>query len=496
MTLRLYNTLTRRPEGFEPLRPGEVSIYTCGPTVYRYVHLGNLRSYLLADLLRRALAYRGLRVRHVKNITDVGHLTDELFDRGEDKMLVAAQLEEKTPQEIGRAYTVAFHADEAALNILPATVYPRASDHIPEMIAVIEELRRRGFAYVHAGTVYFEVSRFPAYGRLSGNTLAAVRGGHRSAVDAAKRHHADFVLWKDAGPRRLMAWPSPWGRGYPGWHIECSAMSLKHLGVPFDIHTGGIDNVFPHHEDEIAQTEGATGVTPARYWVHGEHLLFAGAKMAKSAANFARITEVAERGFDPLAFRYLCLTARYRKKLNFTWEGLAGADRTLRRLRARVREWEGAGAGALGHDARARAESLEAAFGAALEDDLDFPRALQVARTAQGDGALPPAMRRDLLLRWDAVLGLDLARTEAPAGELPAGAQGLLAARKQARDARDWRRADALRDELARLGLEVVDTSEGQRWSVSPGRHERVSARSSRSGCARIEAEPEPERKD
>jgi len=466
MTLRLYNTLTRRLDEFASLRAGEVSIYTCGPTVYRYVHVGNLRTYLLADLLRRTLAYRGLRVRHIKNITDVGHLTDELFDRGEDKMLVAAQLEEKSPQEIARFYTEAFHADEAALNILPATRYPRASDHVPEMIALIEELRRRDFAYVQAGTVYFEVSRFLAYGRLSGNTLQALRGGHRSAVDAAKRHHADFVLWRAAGPRRLMAWPSPWGPGFPGWHIECSAMSVKHLGVPFDIHTGGIDNVFPHHEDEIAQTEAATGVVPARYWVHGEHLLLGGAKMAKSAGNFARITELAQRGRDPLAFRYLCLTARYRQKLNFTWEALAGADRALRRLRARVREWADASA-VLTPNLQVRAGAMEAAFGAALDNDLDFPRALRVVRTAAGDGGLPPALRRELLLRWDAVLGLDLARVEARDEKVPALAQSLLAARKEARDARDWKRADALRDELAQLGLEVTDTAAGQRWSMS-----------------------------
>ena len=339
MTLSLRDTLSRSVRPVEPLEPGRVRMYTCGPTVYRFAHVGNLRSYLLADLIRRTLLYHGIEVFHVKNITDVGHLRDERFDRGEDRMLVQAGLEHKTPAEIAAAYEAAFHADEALVNILPANVFPRATEHIPEMIELAERLEDAGHAYASPeGNLYYSVASFPDYGRLSGNTLDELRAGHRGEIEPDKRDSADFALWKAAGEGRLLKWPTPrWGEGYPGWHLECSAMAMRYLGDRFDIHTGGIDNVFPHHEDEIAQSAPFVGGVPANHWVHGEFLLMSGKKMAKSAGNFQRVTELIDRGIDPLAFRYLVLTSRYAHKLDYSDESIDGAAAALTSLRARLR---------------------------------------------------------------------------------------------------------------------------------------------------------------
>jgi len=503
MTLHLRNTLTRSVDEVVPLEPGRVRMYTCGPTVYRYAHIGNLRSYLLADLVRRALLARGIDVFQVKNITDVGHLRDDQFDRGEDKMLVQARLEDKSPEEIARFYEATFHEDERAANILPAHLFPRATDHVPEMVAMTERLVDAGFAYEADGNVYFSVAAFPGYGKLSGNSLDELRAGHRGEVEPDKRDAADFALWKHAGERRLMRWPTArWGEGYPGWHIECSAMATKYLGVQFDIHTGGIDNVFPHHEDEIAQSEALSGLVPARHWVHGAHLLMAGHKMAKSAGNFLRITEL-EEGVEPLAFRLLCLTSRYRAKINVSDESLRGAQAGLESLRARARAigLEAAGAagpgglvatGAPGADGvvppgvgSADPAELGAAgraaferWSAAVDDDLDLPRALAALRDAARDGSIPAAERRWLLLEADRVLGLDLGReiemgatdraTDAPdVDALPAGAAEMLRERGDARGAKDWARSDALRAALAALGVEVVDGPGGtQEWRI------------------------------
>src|SRR6185503_18683873 len=323
-------------EPVEPIDGERLRMYACGPTVYRFAHVGYLRTFLLADLIRRVVLYHGIPVLHVQNITDVGHLRDERFDRGEDRMLVAAGLEHKTTAEIADAYEAAFHADAALLNLLPAHVYPRATEHVPEMLELAERLVDTGHAYVsEAGNVYYDVTSWPSYGALSGNTLDALRAGHRGDVESDKRDSADFALWKAAGEGRMLKWETPrWGEGYPGWHLECSAMALKHLGPRFDVHTGGIDNVFPHHEDEIAQSAPVVGGPPARAWVHGEFLQVGGKKMAKSAGNIERIAEVAERGIDPLALRYLALTSRYRHKLEYTPDSLAGAAAGLASIRA------------------------------------------------------------------------------------------------------------------------------------------------------------------
>jgi cysteinyl-tRNA synthetase len=498
VTLRLRNTLTRSVEPVQPLQPGRVRMYTCGPTVYRYAHVGNLRSYLLADLIRRTLLYHGLEVLHVKNITDVGHLRDERFDRGEDRMLVQAGLESKSSAEIADAYEAAFHADEAAVNILPAQVFPRATEHIDEMLELAERLVDAGHAYVSAaGNVYYAVGSFPGYGRLSGNSLADLRAGHRGEVEPDKRDPADFALWKVAGEGRALRWPTRhWGEGYPGWHLECSAMARRYLGDRFDIHTGGIDNIFPHHEDEIAQSAPVVGGPPATHWVHGEHLLMDGRKMAKSAGNFQRVTELAERGIDPLAFRYLVMTAKYGRKLDYSDRSIEGAAAALASLRSRVAAlgpppaegpWEPPGPvlaeaagdrptgvrssgipGAAGDRAHSPVAPLSdagrashARFVAALDDDLDLPTAVATVREILRCD-LPADERRWLVLDADAVLGLDLHKVWGTPVDVPATVQARLDRRASARSARDYATSDVLRDELRELGWDVTDGPGGQ----------------------------------
>ena len=439
-----------------------VRIYSCGPTVYRYVHVGNLRTFMLPDLLCRTLEYLGYETEQVMNITDVGHLTDDTFDRGEDKMLVSARLENKSPEEIAAFYTEAFMQDAASVNIRPAAHYPHASDYIPQMIELITKLIEKGHAYEVGGTVYYDIASFPAYGKLSRNTTDKLLAGARGEVDPRKRHPGDFTLWKGAGEHRLQVWPSPWGPGFPGWHIECSAMSMSLLGDRFDIHTGGADNVFPHHEAEIAQSEGVTGHRVVGCWLHGEHLLLSGSRMAKSAGNFFRIRELEEQGFDPLAFRYLALQAKYRTKLNFSADGLAGADRALRNLRERLQEWSAVRGEAAGHPHKV--EALEARFRSAIADDLDLPVAMALVSELTR-ATIAPREKAALLRGWDRVLGLDLDRA-VPKVALPAGAAELLEAREHARHAKDFARADQLRNELAQKGVIVTDTPDGQRWKV------------------------------
>ena len=465
--IRLYNTFTRTKEPLAPAAPGIVRIYSCGPTVYRYVHVGNLRTFMLPDLLRRTLEYLGYRTEQVMNITDVGHLTDDTFDRGEDKMLVSARLEKKSPEEIAAFYTGAFMEDAATVNIRPAAHYPRASDFVPKMIELITQLIEKGHAYEVGGTVYYDIASFPAYGKLSRNTTDKLLAGARGEVDPRKRHPGDFTLWKAAGEHRLQVWPSPWGPGFPGWHIECSAMSMSLLGDRFDVHTGGADNVFPHHEAEIAQSEGVAGHRVVGCWLHGGLLTLAGSRMAKSAGNFLRISELEDQGFDPLAFRYLALQAKYRTTLNFSAGGLAGADRALRNLRERLRDWSRSSDEGAGHPGEV--EALEARFRAAIADDLDLPIAMALVSELT-HAAIAPREKAALLRAWDRVLGLDLDRAVASL-DLPAGAAGLLEARGRARDAQDFARADQLRSELANLGVAVTDTPEGQRWKVGEKRH-------------------------
>ena len=501
-------------------------MYSCGPTVYRFAHVGNLRTFLLADLIRRAVLYHGVDVLHVQNITDVGHMRADDAGREVDPMLVAAGVEGRPSDEIANAYEAAFHADAALMNILPAHEFPRATEHIGDMLALAERLVDLGHAYATPlGNVYYSVSSFAGYGALSGNTLDALRAGHRTEgeVEADKRDPADFALWKAAEPGRDLHWPSRWGDGFPGWHLECSAMALRHLGPTFDIHTGGEDNVFPHHEDEIAQSAPVVGEVPARLWVHGAHLLMSGRKMSKSAGNFQRITELAESGLDPLAFRYLCLTARYAKKLNFSDASIGGAAAGLASLRAEIAAlgpapahgpWTppavlragrspdrpaGRAAGPEGHGSaggpssvmpltdRATApavplspagRALHDRFVAAIDDDLDTPGALRIARETLR-ARIAADERRWLVLDMDFVLGLDLHSSVAGAAEasaasaptvaLPPGAAALLEARGRARADRHFAEADRLRDAVRKLGVEPIDRADGSSdWRRRP----------------------------
>jgi cysteinyl-tRNA synthetase len=466
--IRLYNTLSRQVETLDPVHPGRVGIYTCGSTVYRYAHIGNLRTYLFGDVLRRTLEYLGYDVTYVKNVTDVGHMRDDQTDSGEDRMVIAALEEGKSPAEIAQHYTDAWLADEALINIALPDVMPKATDHIAEMLELIGVLVDKGLAYEAGGNVYYDVSAFPGYGRLSGQKVEGTMAGNRVEVEADKRDPADFALWKAADEGRLMHWPSPWGEGFPGWHIECSAMGMKYLGDRFDIHTGGIDLKFPHHEDEIAQSDGAKGHQVISLWMHGEFLTLADAKMAKSAGNIIRVSDLPEKGFQPLDFRYLALTAHYRSKLDFTEPAMHAAASGLARLRRAVAE------GAVNRSADETdgasvdlgAEPMSTyrdRFTTAISEDLGTPAALATAHAVASADDLSPAQRRALLLDFDRVLGLSLDQVpEPPDGELPEGAAALLEQRAAARAARDFATSDALREELAALGVEVRDMPDGQ----------------------------------
>ncbi len=464
--LRLRNTLTKQVEEITPLEPGRIGMYSCGPTVYRPVTIGNLRSFLLADFVERVLTYHGLEVRKIMNITDVGHMTDELTDEGRDRMLLAMEDESLSTSEIAEKYTESFLADTDAVNIRRAAEYPRATAYISQIIELIAKLIERGHAYEKDGTIYYDVTTFDGYGALSGQSLDAMRAGHRiENIDTSKRNHQDFTLWVAAGPRRELVFDSPWGTGYPGWHIECSAMSLHHLGDRFDLHTGGVDNRFPHHEDEIAQSEGAVGHRVVNTWVHGEHLLLGQVKMAKSAGNVVTIKDLIEAGVDPLAFRYLCFTGRYRRQVHFTQEALDGAATALRRIREQFALLGTSGQPAV-TDAEMRARATGASlahherFVAALDDDLDLPNALTVLHEMLADTSVSPSDRWSLAASWDQVLGLDLVRSDG----LPTELGDLIKQRDEARASRDFQRADEIRDRLREQGIELLDSSEGTRW--------------------------------
>jgi len=453
--LTLYNTLSRSKEPFTSLEPGRAKMYACGPTVYRLAHLGNLRSYLTADWLRRLLEASGYRVIQVKNITDVGHMRQEMLERGEDKVIAAALAEGKTAAEIARSYTEAFMEDERKLNILPAHVFPRATENVPDMVEMTRTLTDKGFAYESGGNVYFAVDSFPEYGKLSGQVASGLEEGVRVEADPLKRDPRDFALWKAAEPGRQLTWPSPWGDGFPGWHIECSAMAAKHLGPRIDIHTGGVDNIFPHHEDEIAQSEATFGHRHVNYWVHGQHLLVDGVKMAKSSGNTYTLTDLESKGFDPLAFRYLCATVHYRTRINFTFASLRAAQWALSRLRLRLREPDGRAT----KTARARGERLRRRFWAATADDLGLPRALAVAWEV-GRSRLPAPIKRELLMDFDRLLGLDLVQPVHPQ-ELPGGIQEMVRERERLRQAHRYPPADEIRERVVARGFEVRDAPSG-----------------------------------
>jgi cysteinyl-tRNA synthetase len=435
-------------------------MYSCGPTVYRSVHIGNLRTYLLADWIKRVARSQGWQVLHVKNITDVGHMRQEMAERGGDKVIAAALAAGRTPREIASEFEEEFHLAESLLGIEPADFFPRATDHVPQMIALVERLLSRGLAYEVAGTVYFDTSAQLSYGALSGNSLEQLQGAAGAELDPEKRHPADFTLWRAAERgRQLMVWDSPFGRGYPGWHIECSAMSMAYLGEQLDLHTGGVDNIFPHHEDELAQSEGATGKQFVRHWVHGQHLLADGVKMAKSQGNVYTVPDLVERGFDPLAFRYLCATARYGTRLNFTLASLASAQRGLQRLRQLAADDGGAVDAEL--VARLQEEVQEA-----LEDNLDLPRALALAWEFGRRDGLTGATRRAGLLGADGWLGLGLDRLPLSAPESGEWRE-LASAREEERRQAQFVDADTARGSLLELGVVPEDRRTGTEYRAA-----------------------------
>ena len=454
--LKLYNTLTRKIEPLKPLKDKEVGLYTCGPTVYDFAHIGNLRTYIFEDLLQRVLEYDSYKVKRAMNITDVGHLVGD-GDEGEDKMEVGAAREGKHPLEIAKKYEAKFFEDLKALNIeIPAEVV-RATDAIPEQQEIIKLLLDKGFAYQTKSAIYFDVAKFPNYGALAGQKLSEKQTAARDEVvtDPEKHNPQDFALWfflVGKYEKHVLKWPSPWGEGFPGWHIECSAISRKLLGQPFDIHTGGVDHIGTHHTNEIAQSEAAFGVPLANVWMHGEFLLVNSGRMGKSEGNFMTVDTLAEKGFSPLDYRYLCLTAHYRTQLNFTWENLQAAHSALERLYNFAR---GAGAAGVG------CSEYEEKFLDALNDDLNVPKALGIVWELLGNKRFPDSAKLKSLLKFDKVLGLQL---DTPLQIIvPNEVKKLLDQRAIAREDKDFKKSDELRDEIAKLGFEVLDTSIGQR---------------------------------
>ncbi len=458
-------------------------MYTCGPTVYRDAHIGNLRSYLMADWIRRALEAQGLEVTHVKNITDVGHMRQEVLEQGEDKVIAAAIAEGKTPAEIAQFYTERFFADERKVNIIPAKHFPKATDHVTEMLEIVDGLVESGHAYEVEGNVYYDVGSFADYGRLSGNIQdAELLEAVRVEADPLKKDPRDFTLWKLAEPGRDLKWPSRWGEGFPGWHIECSAMSVKYLGRRFDLHTGGVDNIFPHHEGEIAQSEGFTGETVVSVWTHGQHLLADGVKMAKSAGNSFILADIESQDIDPLAFRYLCLTARYRTRLNFTFTALKAAQRGLHRLRNRVREWSAESGEAKADEADFR--EWRDRFMGLVDDDLNMPAALALTwELARSD--VPAALKLRAVRAFDEVLGLELEQP-ASAYAVPDGVEMRVKDRSQMRSAGEYANADAVRGALSGEGYVVEDTANGSRVRPKTGWEKRQEGWHSYSSSAEV----------
>ncbi len=460
--MKLYNTMSRQIEEFVPIVPGKVSMYCCGPTVYNYAHIGNLRTYIFEDVLKRTLERAGYEVKHVMNITDVGHLTGD-GDDGEDKMEKSAREKGQSVWDIAEFYTKAFFRDEEALNIIRPDVVCKATDHIQDMIALIKRLEEGGHTYTSGGNVYFSIDSIPDYGKLARLSLDDLKSGARIEVDSNKKNPKDFVLWftnsKFSG--QAMIWDSPWGRGYPGWHIECSAMSMKYLGEHFDIHCGGIDAIPVHHTNEIAQSEAATGKTWVNYWCHGEFLLMGNAKMSKSSGGFVTLPSLESEGYEALDYRYFCLTGHYRSQLKFSYEALDAA-RTARKglmerlasLRAEAEQQE---------EVSDSAKSYMKAFDEAMENDLGAPQAVSILWKMVKDNSLSAYDRLSAAEYMDGILGLRLDRKEEKKEERIGSDEdwALVEERKEAKKNKDYKRADEIREELRKRGFSVKDTPSG-----------------------------------
>lgn len=457
MPLILYNTLTRKQEKFVPLKSKKVGMYACGPTVYNYAHIGNLRSYIFEDLLKRTLLFDKFKVKHVMNITDVGHLTSDA-DIGEDKMLLAALREKKSVQTIADFYTNAFKEDLKKLNIIEPKVWCKATEHIKEQISQIKKLEKEGYTYFSGGNVYFDTSTVDDYGQLARLNLKT-EAQARVKKDPHKRNPHDFVLWftKSKFQEQEMKWDSPWGKGYPGWHIECSAMATKYLGKQFDIHCGGIDHIPVHHTNEIAQSEAALGKKPwVKYWLHNEFLVLEGQKMAKSGENFITLSTLMEKGFNPLDYRYQCLGTHYRKQLMFSYEALEGAKAARKRLEDKFMDLA---PGTKGSPAKRKKYLLH--FIKEINDDLNTPKALAVMWNVIKDEKISDKDKRFLLVKFDEIFGLNLGELKKEKAETPKEVRMLAEQRLVVRIGRDWKKADELREKIKELGYIIGDTKEG-----------------------------------
>jgi len=471
--LRLYNSLTKKNEIFKPLKKGVVTMYNCGLTVYDYASIGNLRAFTFADVLRRYLEYKGYTVKQVMNFTDVGHIVGDV-DVGEDRMEAAAEREKKDPWEIAEFYIKVFLEDAEKMNFKEPMVRPRATEHINDMVKLVQKLIEKGYAYVVNGSVYFDVAKFKKYGKLSGNTIEKLKlgAGGRVEFNPEKRNQFDFALWIN-DPKHIMNWKSPWSeKGYPGWHIECSAMSMKYLGETLDIHTGGVDNLFPHHENEIAQSEAATGKKFVRYWLHNEHLLVDGQRMGRSLHNIYTLRDIVAKGYDPKALRFVLLSTHYRQQLNFTWTGLEAANNAIDRLVNFGRRLLEANGKESGEEIRRLMERVQKDFEEAMDDDLNIGPALAAlfdfvrdVNKLLDDNLLSKKEAQEvyeLMMRFDKVLGVigEVRKEE----KLPKEAEELIRKREEARKAKDWATADKIREQLKAMNIIIEDTPSGVKW--------------------------------
>ena len=460
MDIYFTNTLTKQKEKFKPIRKDEVRIYSCGPTVYKDATIGNMRTNIFQDVLRRVLRYNGYKIRHAMNITDVGHLVSD-GDDGEDKMIKSAREEHKTPLEIAEYYTNLFFNDLKELNIETPEIVCKATDHIPEMLEYVELLVKKGYAYETSTAIYFDISKLDKYPILSSINLEDQKAGARVEIDEEKRNPYDFALWIKAPENHLMKWNSSWGPSYPGWHIECSAMSLKYLGEQFDIHTGGIDLIPTHHENEIAQSKGRTGKIPANYWLHGEYLLINGGKMSKSLGNVYLLKDIKEKGYDPLVYKLFCYSCHYRNKLNFTWEGIEATSKSLERLRNAYQTHLQGNDELKDADIR-KISDIEEKFHKAINDDMNMPLAMSfVWEVAKFEKKNPKVA--ELLQKFDTVLGIEINKIqESKNEEIPEEITNLLEQRKIAREQKEWSKSDEIRDLIKEKGYIVKDTKNGQ----------------------------------
>ncbi len=460
MDIFLYNTLTHDKEKFIPVEKGKVNMYSCGPTVYSYAHIGNFRTYLFIDSLKRMFEYNGYKIKSVMNITDVGHLTSDA-DTGEDKMEKAAKKEGKDPYEIADFYTKAFLEDYDSLNIERPTILTKATENIDQMMEMVKEIIKNGYGYETSKGIYFDVSKLDKYPVLSNNKVDDQEAGARVDVDPEKRNPYDFALWIKAPENHIMKWDSPWGKSYPGWHLECSTMSRRFLGEHFDIHTGGVDHISIHHENEIAQCKGAFGHNPANFWMHCEFLLVDGGKMSKSLGNIYTLSDLKEQGIEPLAYKLFCFSSHYRNKLNFTFEGIKSSQVALNRLRNSYFSHVGGKA----KIDEAKIKDYENKFLLAINDDLNMPLALGIVWDALKNNEKSQDIA-DLILKFDRVLGLDLANSEkyldSEESEIPEEIMELAEKRKQYKQEKNWAEADKIRDEIQSKGYKIVDLQNGE----------------------------------